>query len=98
MMKQDGKGIQLLIEISKPKASLNFDIGFVPDGPINAVAVMDDSRLIIGGDFIYVGEIYSPSIAVLNIETGKVDVSIPFNATVRVLGLNVEPSTFTTNT
>ena len=50
-----------------------FDIGEGTDGPIYAVDRMPDGRIIIGGDFLFVGDTFSPSIAVLNGTTGKLD-------------------------
>jgi len=50
-----------------------FDIGEGTDGPIYAVGRMPDGRIVIGGDFLFVGDTFSPSIAVLNGTTGKLD-------------------------
>ncbi len=91
----DGKSRNSIAKLlGDGKLDLNFDVGLGPDGPVNAVAVMADGRLIIGGDFIYVGEIYSPSIAVLNNNTGQVDVSIPFNQGVNgiIHDIKIDPS------
>ena len=50
-----------------------FDIGEGPDGPIYAVARMPDGRIVIGGDFLFVGDTFSPGIAVLNGTNGRLD-------------------------
>ncbi len=50
-----------------------FDIGDGTDGPIYAVDRLPDGRIVIGGDFLFVGDTFSPGVAVLNGTTGRLD-------------------------
>jgi len=48
-----------------------FDIGLGPDGPVYAVSRMPDGSIVVGGDFLYFGNIYSPGLVILNGTNGK---------------------------
>ena len=50
-----------------------FDVGTGPDGPVYATSLMPDGRVVIVGDFLFVNGRFSPSIAILDAETGGVD-------------------------
>ena len=50
-----------------------FDVGKGPDGPVYATTLMPDGRVVIVGDFLFVNGHFSPSIAILDAETGSVD-------------------------
>ena len=54
---------------------LAFDPGEGPDGPVFAATLTPDGLVVIVGDFLFIDGRYSPSIAVLDAETGKVDES-----------------------
>jgi hypothetical protein len=73
-----------------------FDVGEGPDGPIYVVRTLPDGRVIIAGDFLFVGDVFSPSIAVILGTNGKLDPSFStgngVNGEVFTLDLDVDGS------
>ena len=91
----DGKSRNSVAKLTgEGNLDINFDIGIGPDGPVNSVEIMSDGRIIIGGDFLFIGVDYSPSIAILNPETGQLDNSVNFNQGINgvVHDIKIDPS------